>query len=76
MDPWVQSAQKSILGRDLISESAAWFFVIIHKYIFTTIFEIKIHEKHSFTPKEINFRRPIFIKQQIINWSRESIPTA
>ena len=45
MDSWVKSALKSILRGDPIRDSAAWFFVIILKYIFTSIFEIKIHEK-------------------------------
>ena len=40
MDSWVQSALKSILGGDPIFELAAWFFVIILKFIFTAIFEI------------------------------------
>ena len=33
--------------RNPISGSAAWFFVIIGKIIFTAIFEIKNHEKNS-----------------------------
>ena len=45
MDSWVLSALKSILREDPIFESAAWFFVINLKFIFTSIFEIKIHEK-------------------------------
>ena len=45
MDSWVHSALKSILRGDPIFESAAWFFVIILKFIFTPIFEIKINEK-------------------------------
>ena len=32
--------------RDLISGSAAWFSVIILKFIFTPIFKIKIDEKN------------------------------
>ena len=39
------SPLKSILRVDSIFESAAWFFVIILKFIFTSIFEIEIHEK-------------------------------
>ena len=31
---------------DPIFESAVWFFVIILEFIFTSIFEIKIHEKN------------------------------
>ena len=37
-------AKKDFKG-DSIFESAAWFFLIILKFIFTSIFEIKIHEK-------------------------------
>ena len=40
MDSWVHSAIKSILRGDPIFESSAWFFVIILKFIFTSIFEI------------------------------------
>ena len=36
--------------RNLISGSAAWFFVIILKFIFTPIFELKIYEKKSQRP--------------------------
>ena len=38
--------------RNLISGSAAWFFVIIVKFIFTSIFKIKIFEKKFLTPKK------------------------
>ena len=38
---------------ELIFESAAWFFVIILKFIFTPIFEIKIHEKKDPTASEL-----------------------
>ena len=41
---------------DPIFESAAWFFISILKIIFTSIFEIKIHEKNSLTPKKFHFR--------------------
>ena len=58
LDSWVQSSLKSILRGDPIFESAAWFFLIIFKFIFTYIFEIKIHEK-KLTPKKFHFRRPI-----------------
>ena len=47
MDSWVQSALKSIFMGDPIFESAAWIFFIILKFIFTSIFEIKVHEKKS-----------------------------
>ena len=56
--------------RNPISGSAAWFFVIILKFIFKPIFEIKIHEKNSLTPKKVYFRRPIFINQHIFLWSK------
>ena len=57
MDSWVQSALKSILRRDPIFESASWFFVIILKFIFTSIFEIKIHEKKFLDTKKISFSK-------------------
>ena len=43
--------------RNPISGSAAWFFVLILKFIFKPIFEIKIHEKN-------------FINQHIFLWSK------
>ena len=66
-DSWVPSALKSIFWGDLIFESVAWFFVITLKFFFTLIFEIKIHEKKSLTPKKFHFRGPIFINQHILN---------
>ena len=50
-------------ARNPISGSAAWFFVIIVKFIFTAIFEIKKHVKNSLTPKKFHFRSPIFINE-------------
>ena len=48
--------------RNFISGSAAWFFLIILKFIFTPIFEIKIHEKNSLIPKKtFHYWWPIFI---------------
>ena len=48
------------------SGSAAWFFVIILKLIFTAIFEMKVHVKNFLAPKnsifEPNFCKPIYIK--------------
>ena len=41
--------------RNPISGSAAWFFVIILEFIFTSIFEIKVHVKKSLAPKEVIF---------------------
>ena len=60
VDSWVQSALKSILKGESISESAAWFFVIILKFIFTSIFEIKIHEKKFLDTKKISFSKADF----------------
>ena len=40
---------------DPIFELAALFFVIIVKFIFTSISDIKIHEKNSLTPKKFIF---------------------
>ena len=47
-------------ARNLISESAAWFFVIILKIIFAAIFEIKNHVKNSLAAKN-HFESPISI---------------
>ena len=57
LDSWAQSVPKSILRGDSIFESAAWFFVIILKFFFTSIFEIKIHEKKFFDTKKISFSK-------------------
>ena len=46
--------------RNPFSGSAAWFFVIILKFILTPIIEIKIHEK-LLENKKKHFRSPIFI---------------
>ena len=51
--------------RNHFSESSAWIFVIILKFIFTPIFEIKSHEKISWHQilfiswHQFHFRRPI-----------------
>ena len=60
MNSWVKSALKSILRGNPIRESAAWFFVIILKYIFTSIFEIKFHEKKFLDIKNILFSKANF----------------
>ena len=60
LDSWVQSALKSILRTDPILESAAWFFVIILKFIFTSIFEIKICEKKILDTEKISFSKAAF----------------
>ena len=45
---------------DLIFEQAARLFVIILKFIFTFIFEIKIHEKKFLDTKKISFSKADF----------------
>ena len=50
---------------DPIFETAPWFFVIILKFIFTFIFEIKINEKNFLTSKKFHSRRPIFNNNHI-----------
>ena len=62
MDSWVHSALKSILRGDPIFESAAEFFIIILKFISTSIFEIKIHEKKFRDTKKILFTKVDFYK--------------
>ena len=47
--------KKSISREDPFFESAARFFVIILKFILTSLFEIKIHEKNSLTSKNFIF---------------------
>ena len=51
------------------SGSASWFFVIILKLIFSSIFEIKIHAKKFLDTKKISFQikflSSIFINQHI-----------
>ena len=49
-------------AKNSISESAAWFFVIILKFIFTAIVEIKNHVKNSVAPKKNSFSNPDFCK--------------
>ena len=46
--------------RNPFSGSAAWFFVIILKFIFTAIFEIKNHVKKFLGTKKISFSKPDF----------------
>ena len=43
-----------------ISGSAGWFFVIILKFIFTPICEIKVHEKKFLDTKKISFFKADF----------------
>ena len=58
MDSLVQSALKSIFwGRDPIFESTAWFFVIILKFILTSISVIKIHGEKILDTKKISFSK-------------------
>ena len=47
-------------ARNLISGSAAWFFVITLKFIFKAIFEIKNHVKKFLGAKKISFSKPDF----------------
>ena len=56
-DSWVLSALKSIQWGDPIFQSAAWFFVIILKFIFTPIFEIQIHEKIPWHQKKNKYSK-------------------
>ena len=44
--------------RNTISGSAAWFFVIILKFIFTAIFQIKNHVKEFLVTKNFIFVVP------------------
>ena len=48
-----------------ISGSAAWFFDVIVKFIFTVIFEIENHVKNFLGTKKFHFRCPIFINQSL-----------
>ena len=52
--------------RNPISGSAAWFFMIILKFIFKLIFEIKIDEKNSLTPTKFYFWSPIILLTYIV----------
>ena len=61
-DSWVPMALKSIFLENLIFESAAWFFVIRLRFIFTSIFEIEIHEKNSLARKKFNFDSTYYVK--------------
>ena len=54
--------------RNPIPGSAAWFLVIILKFIFTHIFEIKIHEKKCVIQKKSSFGRSILINQHVCNF--------
>ena len=47
---------------DPIYESVAWFFVIILKFLFTLISEIKAHEKKFIATKKILFSKADFYK--------------
>ena len=49
-------------------ESAAWFFVIILKLIFTTIFEIENHVKNSLALKKSDSMRVKFESSSSIRW--------
>ena len=45
------------------NSQAAWFFVIILKFIFTSIFEIKIHGKKFLDTKKISFSKADFCRE-------------
>ena len=60
--------------RNPITGSAAWFFVIILKFIFTAIFKIKIHEKNPWHQK-ISFSKHFFIEFQKKKHNYENIFT-
>ena len=47
---------------DPIFQSAAWFFIIILKFIFSSIFEIQIHENKFLSTKKILFSKADFYK--------------
>ena len=57
-------------ARNPISGSAAWFFVIILKFIMTAIFELKNHLKNSLAPKQISFSKLDFYKPIHLEISR------
>ena len=76
MNSWVQSALKSILRGPPIFESAAWFFVIIVKFFFTFIFEIKIHEKKIMDTKKFHVRIQIGLTNPFRQPRRYLTPTA
>ena len=52
--------------KDRIFESAARFFVIILKLIFTTIFEIKFTKENSLTPKNFIFEGRFLLNNTFI----------
>ena len=56
--------------RNPISGSAAWFFVIILKFIFKLIFEIKLHEKIRDTKSRTKLIRFDQILFQWRKWSK------
>ena len=48
------------IARNSIPGSAAWFIIIILKFILTLIFEIKIHEEKFLDTEKISFSKPDF----------------
>ena len=46
--------------RNPIPWSAAWFFVIILKFIFTPFLKSKFMKKNFLTPKKFHFRSPVY----------------
>ena len=89
-DSWVSTAIKSIFRGDPIFELVALFFVIILKFIFVFIFEIKNHEKKYLGTKKFHFRRSIhgfsfiyfsfiiskFLSFNVSNGTHEFLPAA
>ena len=68
MDSWVQSAIKSILRGDPIFESDALFFIVVLKFIFTSIFEIQIHEKKiPWRQKNLIFEGRFLLSNRFLN---------
>ena len=57
--------------RNSISGSSAWFFVIIVKFIFTLIFEIKIYEK-ILDVKKISFSKSKWTHYAWCFWNKRS----
>ena len=63
---------------DLIFESTAWFFVVILKFIFTLIYEIKIFEKKFLLTKIISLKlryllELLFLYKKKMNTSEEKL---
>ena len=55
------NSHAGVFLRNPISRSAAWYFVIILKFILTPIFESKIHVEKFLDTKKFHFLSPIII---------------